>query len=176
MAQIEKETYPQYLGKVLKATGVLILLSIALPSANHLGTGEWNLLWFIGIFWGGTVYGDQFIGYINDASYIPTGVISTVLLIVALILIAISATNVKKERKGKLAVGIRLVGGILAIISPIIYYFYLNAELPLFWDQYFPSIGVYLSIIGGILGIISAILVVFTTKKKSPSDEMYNNK
>ncbi len=168
MAQIEKKARPQYLGKVMKGVGVLTLLSIVLPSAVQTGSGVWNLLWYIGIFWGGTVYGEQFIGFINDAWYMPIGVITMVLLIIALIFIAISARNINKERNYKLATGMSLFGSILAIISPIVYYFYLNAEM--FWDLYLP-VSIFLSIIAGILGIICAIMVGFTSKLRSKSGE-----
>lgn len=152
----------------MKGVGVLTLLSIVLPSAIQTGSGAWNLLWYIGIFWGGNVYGEEFIGFINDAWYMPIGVITTVLLIIALILIAISTRNINKERNYKLTAGMSLLGSILAIISPIVYYFYLNAAM--FWDTYL-TVSIFLSIIAGILGIICAIMVGFTTKSRSTSSE-----
>ena len=60
-----------------------------------------------------------------------------------------------------------LLGGILAIIGPIVYYFYLDVQIPaVFWDHFFPFIGVYLSLIAGILGIIGAIMAGYATKLK----------
>ena len=161
MAQIKKKDRTQYIWKIIMAGGVLTLLSVVLPSAFFVESGAWLLLWYIGIMWGGDIYGDEVIGFIDDGRYIPIGVITTVLLIIALILMAISARNTKKEREGniKLNTGMSLFGGILAIIGPILYYFYLDAVIPaLFWNQFLPFVGVFLSIIAGILGIIGAIM------------------
>lgn len=71
-----------------------------------------------------------------------------VLLIVTLISLAISTRDTKNERNVKLNAGISILGGILAIIDPIVYYFYLDTEIPtLFWDQFLPFIGVFLSLL-----------------------------
>ena len=172
MAQINKKGWTQYIWKIIMAGGVLTLLSVVLPSAFFIESGAWLLLWYIGIMWGGDIYGEEVIGFIDDGMYMPIGVITTVLLIIALILMVISARNTRSEKRSKLNVGMSLVGGILAIIGPIVYYFYLDAVIPaLFWDQYLPFVGVFLSIIAGILGIIGAIMVVSTTKSGSKSGE-----
>lgn len=165
MAQIKKKDRIQYVWKIIMAGGVLTLLSITLPSAASIESGAWVLLWHIGILWGGDVYGGETIGFIDDDRYMPIGVATTVLLIIALILMAISAFNTKNEKKLKLNAGISLFGSVLAIISPIVYYYYLEAEIPaLFWNDFVPIIGVFLPIIAGILGIIGAILVGYNSK------------
>lgn len=158
MAHSEKKNRIQSLGKLLKAAGILTLLGIVLPSATYVESGVWSLLWFIGLFWGGSIYGEEVLGFITDPQYMPTGIIVTVLLIIALILIAVSAINIKNEKNLRLNSGIGLLGGILALISPIIYYFLLNTIH--FWDHYFPFIGIFLSVIAGILEIIGAFLIL----------------
>ena len=168
MAQIEKKDRVQYIWKLIMAAGVLTLLSMILPSAFFIESGVWLLLWYIGILWGGDIYGGETIGFIDDGRYIPIGVITMVLLIIALISLAISARNTKNERNTKINVGISILGGILAIIGPIVYYFYLDAEIPaLFWDQFLPFIGVFLSVIAGILGIIGAFMTVYYRNKSN---------
>lgn len=172
MAQIKKKDRTQYIWKIIMAGGGLTLLSLVLPSAFFIESGVWGLLWHIGILWGGDIYGGEVIGFIDDGRYIPIGVITTALLIIALILMAISARNTKKERNFKLNAGISLLGGILAIIGPIVYYFYLDTEIPvLFWDHFLPFVGVFLPLIAGILGIIGAIMLVSATKLGSKSGE-----
>lgn len=155
----------QYIWKVIGAGGVLTLLSVVLPSAFFIESGAWVLLWSIGIMWGGDIYGDQVIGFIEDNRYMPIGVITTVLLIIALISMAISARNTKNEKNFKLNAGLSLFGGILTIIGPIVYYFCLAAVIPaVFWVDFLPFIGVFLPFIAGILGIIGAILAARSRK------------
>lgn len=155
----------QYSWKVIGAGGVLTLLSVVLPSAFFIESGVWSLLWSIGILWGGDIYGDQVIGFFDDNRYMTIGVTTTVLLIIALISIAISAINTKNEKNFKLNAGLSLFGGILTIIAPIVYYFYLAAEIPaVFWIQFLPFIGVFLPFIAGSLGVIGAIMVVRSRK------------
>jgi len=174
MAQIKKRGWTQHIWKLIMAGGILTLLSIVFPSTFFIESGAWVLLWYIGFWWGGDIYGGEGMGFASDFflspyddRYMTIGVITTVLLIIALILMAISAINTKNERNIKLNAGMSLLGGILAIIGPIVYYFYLDAEIPaVFWDHFLPFLGIFLPIIAGILGIIGAITVVYATKLK----------
>ncbi len=155
----------QYIWKLIGAGGVFTLFSVILPSAFFIESGVWSLLWSIGILWGGDISGDQIIGFFDDNRYMPIGVTTTVLLIIALILMAIAAINTKNERNFKLNAGMSLFGGILTIIAPIVYYFYLTAEIPaVFWVEFHPFIGVFLPFFAGILGIIGAIMVAKSGK------------
>ena len=179
MSQIKNKNRTQYLWKLIMAGGFLTLLSIVFPSAMFMISGVWVFLWYIGFWWGQDVYGGENMGFASDFfespyddTYMTIGVITMVLLIIALILMLISARNTKHERSYKLNAGMSLLGGILAIIGPIAYYFFLDAEIPvLFWDLFFPFIGIFLSIIAGIVGILGAIMVGYASTLGSKMEE-----
>jgi hypothetical protein len=179
MAQTYSRGWTDHIWKILMVGGVFTFLGIILPSCAVLESGITLFMWYFG-FWimtdptsdsGGA--SDFFLDPYDD-KYMTIGVTSIVILIIALILM-ISAANILKADKNKGAsAGLGIIGGILAIVGPAAYYFYIKDEFSGFWMTFDESFGFYLPIIGGILGIIGAIAAgyAYSLERKGPAQPM----
>ena len=126
-------------------------------------------MWFFGFWFSTSEYATQPTGWPSDFYVDPYdnklmigGAIATVLLLIALILMVTASTTGRQGGSNKVAAGTSLFGGILAIIGPVFYYYYLDAEIAYYgtsihWVVFDQSFGYYLPIIGGIVGIIGGI-------------------
>ena len=123
---------------------------------------SWSIQWYllycyqilnsllpINIYWGFwfvSVGSDTETGMINEMfapeyadKYMTIGIIASVLLIIAMIAMFISSNQAKLEKNKSIAAGTSIFGGILALVAPIAFYYYLEENLPGFWigfDQY----------------------------------------
>ncbi|MFX1343674.1 MAG: hypothetical protein ACFFAI_01105 [Promethearchaeota archaeon] len=166
MAQMRSTDWVGSVWKVAMVGGVLALLGVLLPP-----TGFWEedviiAIWYFG-FWFAAGGGDSDSGFAGDFwlspyddKYMTIGITAIVLLVLAMLLMFISANQVRYDKDKRIAAGTSLLGGILAIAGPAAYYYYLDNEFPPgYWTLFDPSIGFYLPIIAGIIGIIFAIAI-----------------
>jgi len=167
MEQVRTTDWMQRVPKILKAGAVLAIISVVVPSIHAFeSVGGYSLtffIWFFGYYWL-SFAGETETGFIDEVPILGEdimtfGILATVLLIFACILMGVGSYYAKDERDNKITAGTGLLGGILALIAPAIFYFGIKEEIPGFWGAggFDPSIGVYLPIIAGILGILCAI-------------------
>ncbi|MFW9940284.1 MAG: hypothetical protein ACFFFT_04535 [Candidatus Thorarchaeota archaeon] len=165
MAQMRSTDWVGSVWKVAMVGGVLALIGVFLPA-----TGFWEedvifAMWYFG-YWFAAGGGDSDSGFADDFfnpeyadKYMTIGITATVLLIIAMILMFISANQVKFDKDKRVAAGTSLIGGILSIVAPAAYYGYMDEEFSGWWVAFDTSIGFYLPIIAGIIGIIFAIAI-----------------
>jgi hypothetical protein len=163
MVQPYRSDWTRHIWKILMVGGIFAVLGIILPPAAILEEGVTAFMWYFGFFFqeglpiadsGGA--SDFFVDP-YDNKYMTIGGITIVILIIALILMSVSANILRSDKSKAASAGLGLIGGILAIVGPATYYFSLKEELSGFWIAFDESFGFYFPIIGGILGIIGAI-------------------
>jgi hypothetical protein len=175
MAQMKSIDLVQHIWKITVVGAVLTLLGLLLPACySDLSYLRDTWMWFFGFWFTTSEYFYKTSGWPSDFYVEPydddlmiAGAVATVLLIIALILMATASKTGKQGGRNNVVAGTSLFGGILAIIGPVFYYYYIDAELSMtyygysvniHWTFFDPSFGYYLPIIGGILGIIGGIL------------------
>lgn len=171
MEQVKTKDWMRHTPKILKAGAVLAIIGVVVPSVHafEISNGESLVffMWFIGFYWI-SLSGEVETGFVDELTfgdeYMTVGIIATVLLVFACILMGVGSYYVKGERNNKLSAGTGLLGGVLAFISPAVFYYGIKEEIPSFWgaDRFDPSIGIYLPIIAGILAIIGAVAAGYT--------------
>ena len=181
IAQIRSTDWVQHIRKILRVGAVLTFLGLLVPACfSDLGPLSDTYMWFFGFWFSTSEYLSPKAGFPSDFYVDPVdeklmigGGVATALLIIALIVMSISSSYARNEKDNKIAAGTGFLGGILAIIGPAFYYFYLDAEIvemgvSVHWFFFDPSFGFYLPIIGGILAIIGAIAAgyAFTLESK----------
>ncbi|MFX0081984.1 MAG: hypothetical protein ACFE94_09550 [Candidatus Hodarchaeota archaeon] len=176
----------EHIWKVLSGAAVLIVLGLILPAGfSDLGPLSDTYMWIFG-FWFSTSdfvspsagWPSDFYVEPHDAALMTGGIVAVILLIFALIIISTASRTAKYEGVDKVAAGTGLIGGILAIIGPAFYYYYLDSEIvemgvSVHWMTFDPSFGFYLPILGGVLGILSAIAIGYAytlETKRKPED------
>ena len=177
MEQVITTDWMQHVPKILRIGAFLALISIFLPATHMfesvMGTDVVLVIWYFGFFFlsGGGItesgFADEFFADPYDNDYMGIGISSIVLLIIAFIAMNVAAQNAIDERNNKISAGTGLLGGVLALVGPAVYYFGLKEALEGYWTGFDPSIGVYLPIIGGILGIIGAIMAGYAFSLES---------
>ena len=145
--------WERHISKISTIGGALALLGALLPSSHVIQPTLISFVWYWGFLYMNTG-GSTITGMIPYSEYGRIGIITIVLLIIAMIAMFISTKY--KERKLTAAVA-SLVGGILALIGPIIFYFYIQANIIGYWLAFTPSIGFWIPIVAGIIGILGAI-------------------
>lgn len=145
--------WERHISKISIIGGALALLGALLPSSHVIQPTLISFVWYWGFLYMSTG-GSTITGMIPFPEYGRIGIITIVLLIIAMIVMFISTKY--KERK-LIAAGVSLVGGILALIGPIIFYFYIQSNIIGYWLSFTPSIGFWIPIVAGIIGILGAI-------------------
>ncbi|KKK42194.1 hypothetical protein LCGC14_0822090 [marine sediment metagenome] len=180
MVQNRSTDWAQKIPKITMIGGVLALLGVILPPIHILESGGMLFLWYWG-FWFVSVGGDTETGMINKMfapeyadKYMTIGIIASVLLIIAMIAMFISSNQAKLEKSKSIAAGTSIFGGILALVAPIAFYYYLEENLPNFWYGFDQSIGWYLPIVAGIIGILGGIALGYAyIQEKGRPIEIY---
>ncbi|MFX0106395.1 MAG: hypothetical protein ACFE75_13030, partial [Candidatus Hodarchaeota archaeon] len=97
--------------------------------------------------------------------YMTIGITVIVLSILAMIAMFIATNQAQYKKRKPLAAGMSLIGGIIALIAPIAYYFYIQEirvfAIFRFWDAFDQSFGFYIPIVAGIIGILGAVAFVY---------------
>lgn len=163
MAQVRANDWTRHIWKLPIVGAILALISIITPASVIREGGNFIVLWYFG-FWFLSVNGTIDSGIARDMfvdeyaqKYMTFGVAAIVLLIIAMILMFISANKGRIEKNYKMATVTSLIGGISAFVAPGSYYFNLKREFSNYWLVYDQGVGFYLPIIAGILAIIGAI-------------------
>lgn len=168
MEQIRSTDWMRHIPKILIIGAFLAIIGVFLPSAHVFesiyGYSFTSFIWYFGFIWatlGGeseSLWMSEVYGSLGD-DYTKYGIIAMVLIIFAFILLIVGANYAKDGRDNKLSAGTSLIGGILALVGPAVFYFGVKADFPGFWGfgGFDTSFGVYLPIIAGLLGIGGAI-------------------
>jgi hypothetical protein len=187
MAQIRSTDWLRHIWKISAIGAGLTVLGLLLPACHSdfvYLQDTW--MWFFGYWFTTSDYFYESSGWPNDFYVDPygndlmtAGIGATIFLVIALILMATASATGKQGGRNNLLAGTSIFGGILAIIGPAFYYFYIDSALNItyyghstnihwyFFDQ---GIGFYLPIIGGIVGIIGGIAAAYaySLERKGP--------
>lgn len=177
MEEIRSTDWLRYIWMIPAIGAGLTVLGLILPSSySDYAILKDTWIWFFGFWFSTSEYATQSTGWPDaiynnpdDTKLMIVGAVAVVLLLIALILMISASTTGRQGRINKVTGGTGLFGGILAIIGPVFYYYYLDAEID-HWQIFDPSIGFYLPIIGGIVGIIGGILAgyAYLLERKGP--------
>jgi len=116
--------------------GIVVLFT---PVAYHNSSLFESYIWMWGLYTWKPLLGDTSFNFTDDSEYLTWGLLATLLIIVATLVIIFTAR--KASKKGSKYGFLWLVCAILFIAAPLVFYFGLSSELPswlsdLFWDFY----------------------------------------
>jgi hypothetical protein len=138
--------------------GILGLVSILIPAFGDVYGGETLNVWFWNMY---TVNGDVDFIDTEEALY-DIGIATTIILIVGTVITLLSGILAKLKESKTLNLILYMVGGILLLIGPIVFFGATAAEYEGFWDFYninagivFPFIAGGLAVLVGVYGIIN---------------------
>ena len=138
--------------------GIIVLLT---PVAYHSGAIFESYIWMWGLYTWKMLFGETSINFSEDSGYLTWGLIATFLILIATVLIILTAVKANK-RSGSYRV-LWFLCGVLFIAAPLVYYFGLLSEWPtwvgnFFWDFYSFHFAFYGSFIAGGLSILSVFI------------------
>ena len=152
--------------------GIIAFIGALLPWASESGGGvsvSYNILYII---WDLGAYGSETMllsaalddpigaGFVAE-EMVTLGMISFVLILLAMILMIVAALAVLKEKLGGKIVGLVLIiAGVLALVAPILYYVGITSDTADFFELFPIQIGFILPILGGIIGILAGLVAV----------------
>ncbi|MFX1375080.1 MAG: hypothetical protein ACFFA0_04655 [Promethearchaeota archaeon] len=173
MAQINTPDWMRHVPKLLRAGGIIAIISMFLPSIHAFESyGGYNL-GFVSFFFGfyytwisGGGYSDSQSGFIDEIfgdDLLGYGIGALALLLIGAILLNVGSGKARYTEDYKISAGTGLAGGLMTLIAPAVFYFGVADSYPGFFGPggFDPSAGVYLPIIGGILGIIGGAMAAY---------------
>ncbi|MFX1375636.1 MAG: hypothetical protein ACFFA0_07475 [Promethearchaeota archaeon] len=141
--------------------GIIGLISLITPIAYHEDAFSESYIWMWGLYTLKILAGSTEINFSEDSDYLTWAMISTLLIVLATIIL-INTANKARRRKSDYS-SIWIVCGIMLIAAPIVYYFGLSEEIPtwltdLFWDYYDFHFAFFGPIIAGVLAILGGCI------------------
>ena len=141
--------------------GILGIIVLATPVAYHSSILGEAYIWMWGLRTWKPIFGDTNYYFIDDSEYLTWGLIGSILLLIATVLLIFTA--VKANKRNRSYGFLWVLCGIMFIEAPLIYYFGLTSEMPtwlsdLFWDFYGFHFAFYGSFIAGGLAIIGGFI------------------
>lgn len=130
--------------------GILGLVSIFVPAWSYQNE---NFVWFWNMF---TSDGDIDFIDTEEALY-DIGIATTIILVIGTVITLLSAIIAKLKESKNLNLILYLIGGILLLIAPIIYFGATEAEYEGFWDFYDIQIGIILPFIASGLAVLAGV-------------------
>ena len=138
--------------------GIVVLLT---PVAYHSSSLLESYIWMWGLYTWRPILSDTSFNFTDDADFLTWGLIATLMVFIAIILVVSTARKAsKKNRKYSF---LWFVCGILFIAAPLVFYFGLSSALPswlsdLFWDFYSFHFAFFGSFAAGLFSIIAAFI------------------
>ena len=136
--------------------GIIGLVSLLIPAYGDVSPmgGPTLSVWFWNMY---TVNGDvDFIE--SDLALYDIGIATTIILIIGTFLTLLSGIRAKLKESKTLNLILYLVGGILLLIGPIVFFGAVEAEYEgIFWDVYNINAGMVLPFIAGGLAVLVGI-------------------
>jgi hypothetical protein len=138
--------------------GIVVLLT---PVAYHDSSLIESYIWMWGLYTWKPLLGDTSFNFTDDSGYLTWGLISTLLILVATLIIISTAR--KASKKGSKYGFLWFVCAVLFIAAPLVFYFGLSSELPswlsdLFWDFYSFQFAFFGSFAAGLFSLIAAFV------------------
>ena len=172
MSQIRSTGWSRHITIISTIGGALALFGALVPSCHIIESDLIFFLWYFGFYYMNSIHIGSTIGMVQDFvnpgdvdKYMTIGITVIVLSVLAMIIMFIAANQAKYRKRKPLAAGMSLVGGILALIAPLTYYFYVKEirvfSIFRFWDAFDLSFGFYILIVAGIIGILGAVGFIY---------------
>ena len=133
--------------------GILGLVSLLIPAFGDVYGGDTLNVWFWNMY---TVNGDVDFIDTEEALY-NIGIGTTIILIVGTVITLLSGILAKLKESKTLNLILYMVGGILLLIGPIVFFGATTAEYEGFWDFYNINAGMVLPFIAGGLAVLVGI-------------------
>jgi len=136
--------------------GILGLVSLFTPAWGV----DNNVVWFWNMF-----LSDGDIDFIDtDEVLYDIGIATTIVLVIGTCITLFSGILAKLKESKNLNMILYLVGGILLIMGPIVYFSATEAEYGGFWDYYDIQVGIILPFIAGGLAILAGVMGLITQR------------
>lgn len=131
--------------------GILGVIAFFTPAWSHFNS-ESAVVWLWNLY-----FSDGEFGFIDtEEALFALGIVSAVLLIIGFVILLVTGI-IGKRKPVKIFNTLWLIGGILLIISPIIYLAGSEIEYSGFWTAYMVSAACILPFIAGALGLFAGI-------------------
>lgn len=141
--------------------GIIGIVVLATPVAYHSGPVTESYIWMWGLYSWKVLLGDTNFYFSDDSIYLTWGLISSLLILLATVLLIL--TGIKANKRNRSYGTIWVLCGILLIAAPLVYYFGLSSEIPtwlseLIWNFYSFHFAFYGAFIAGGLAIVSGFI------------------
>jgi hypothetical protein len=138
--------------------GILGIIVLSTPVAFHDSGLAESFIWMWGLYTWKVLLGNTEIHFSDDTGYLFWGLISTVLVLLPIIILILTARKANKRNQSYRFLWI--LCGASFIAAPLVYYFGLTSEMPtwlsdLFWDFYSFHFAFYGAFIAGGIAILS---------------------
>ncbi len=140
---------------------IIAFISLITPIAYHSSILIDSYIWMWGLYTWKVFLGDTNYEFIEDSDYLMWGLLATILIILAIIILISTAIKANKRNRNYGAVWI--LSGLLLIAAPIVYFIGLSEEIPtflseIFWDFYDFHFAFFGPFIAGALAIVGGII------------------
>jgi hypothetical protein len=141
--------------------GIIAIIVLITPVAYHSGPLIESYIWMWGLYSWKVLLGSTNYNFSEDSDYLTWGLIGTLLIIIAIILLIL--TGVKAKKRNRSYRFLWFLCGLLLIAAPLVYYFGLLEQWPtwvgdLFWSFYEFHFAFYGSFIAGGIAILGAFI------------------
>ena len=141
--------------------GILGIVVLATPVAYHSGPITESFIWMWGLYSWKVLLGDTNYYFSEDGDYLTWGLIGSLLILLATILLIYTA--VKANKRNRSYGFLWILCGVILVAAPLIYYFGLSSAWPswvgdLFWNFYSFHFAFYGAFIAGGLAIIGGFI------------------